>query len=471
MRYENNSSNKEKGANMQEVDIICDGIAILILSVIGISIKKLDESQNWLNSFPRKSKRAVMLYIIGLLVCETKSTNTKIASKVGYVSHDTLRRSLEQGKRVIGKVPLLLINYCMSLNTAGYLVIDDVLIPKRYSREIQGVYNEYDHVDNERMKGMRVVMILWHNGKIRIPVAWAIWHKEKKTSIVCEETGKVQYQNTGECLLKINGQVVEYKTKNQIAMDLLDNLLSRGLKAEFLTFDNWYTSRENLQAFRDNRYSFPLHCYSRLKSNRIVIYNGEKVAVRDLIPRFETSAFNHKHGAYIKALEVLLPGFDHVKLLLVKNDSHLESEKTKFLFSTDLSDSAPMILLRYRKRWAIETAFRDLKQNFNIGSCQACSLDTQKNHLALSVLAFVLLEILPDLTFDQNHAHSIGEKKALLSRLSLFTNPKRTKFWALDTSRPNRNLIDLTFSKLYEVGLLFDFAFDILYISHFQRTA
>ena len=410
--------------NIGEVDKISEGIAILILAIIGFSIKKVRKIENWLSAMPANVRQGIFLYLIGLIICEKKATSTKIANKVGYVSHDTLTRSLIRGKRILGLFPILLINWCLS-QTKGHLIIDDVLVPKRYSSKIQGVYNEFDHADNERLKGMRIVMILWCNGKLRIPVAWAVWHKENKYLIGHTAKGTPKYKHTGECLLQINGQVLPYKTKNQIAMELLNNVLSRGLKAEYITFDSWYASRDNLQAIIQNNFAIPLECYSRLKSNRKLVYNGIEMTMSQLDQLFPITTFNHKHGAYIKAIDVFLPDFGDIRLLLVRKDTHTEPGKTKYMFSTNLSVSASQILLRYRSRWAIETTFRDLKQNLNLGSCQAISLDAQENHLAIAIFGFVLLGLLSTLKFQGQNYSSIGEKKMLLSRLSLFTNSSK----------------------------------------------
>ena len=183
------------------------------------------------------------------------------------------------------------------------------------------------------------------------------------------------------------------------------------------------------------------------------------------------SGFNHKHGAYIKAVDALLPEYGDIKLLLVRKDTHEEPDKTKYMFSTDVTAKAPQILLKYRARWAIETTFRDLKQELNVGSCQATSLDLQKSHLALSIFAFVLMELLPDLEFQDRTAQTIGEKKKLLSQLSLFANSSRTRYWVIDTSRPGIPFLPIEKSNLDKVGLRFGFAYKTLLFPTCQRTA
>lgn len=314
---------------------------------------------------------------------------------------------------------------------------------------------------------MRIVMLLWSNGQIRIPVAWAIWHKEKKDFLGRTPKGQAKYKHTGLCLLKINGQDIPYRTKNEIAMDILEKVLIRGLKAEYITFDSWYASRENLISITDNLFAIPLECYSRLKSNRKVIYEGQEMTVGELDCLFPKSSFNHKHGAYIKAVYVLLPEYGDIKLLLVRQDTHPEPD----LFSTDCNAKAAEILLKYRSRWAIETAFRDLKQELNLGSCQAISLQAQESHLALSIFAFVLMELLPELEFKGIRYQTIGQKKRLLSQLSLFSTPSKKHYWLIDNSQPRSSLISLDQLKLGGVEVSLGFAYKTLLFPNFQRSA
>jgi hypothetical protein len=63
--------------------------------------------------------------------------------------------------------------------------------------------------------------------------------------------------------------------------------------------------------------------------------------------------------------------------------------------------------------------FRDLKQNLNVGACQARSLRQQEAHIAFVLLSFVILEVQPALQFGASSALTIGKKKKLLSSLLL----------------------------------------------------
>lgn len=455
---------------MDEVNIISEGIAILILATIGISINKFAQANEWLSLLPENVTRAMFVYIAGMIICDKKATSKKIAEKAGFCSHDTLTKALIRCKPIVKTLSILLIKFCLS-QTNGYLIIDDVLVPKKYAINIQGVYEDYDHAENEMVKGMRIVMILWSNGQIRIPIAWTIWHKEDKEFLGYTSKGKAKYKHTGLCLMKIDGEKATYQTKNELAMDMLKNVLAQGLKVEYITFDSWYASKENLVSITNSSFAISAECYSRLKSNCQVFYEDRKMSVGEVDRLFTTASFNHKHGAYIKAVDVYLPQYGDIKLLLVRHDTHSEPDKTKYLFSTDINADATQILLLYRSRWAIESIFRDLKQELNLGSCQSVSLDAQKSHLALSIFAFVLMELIPVLEFQGKKYQTIGEKKRLLSRLSLFTNLSKTRYWLIDNSQPGSSFLALDQLKLDKVELSFGFAYKTLLFSNFQRSA
>jgi len=258
-------------------------------------------------------------------------------------------------------------------------------------------------------------MLIWSNGKVRIPIAWAIWHKEDKTLIGFTKKGQPKYKHTGLCLLKINGQALPYKTKNTIGLELLTKVIEKGLKPQYIAVDSWYGGKKNLKHFQ--RLHIP--CYSRLKSNRKVVFQGKLMSLNSLAKLIPISSFNYKHEAYIKAEQVYLPGFGDIKLLLVRKDKHPEKGSTKYLFSTDLTVSAPKLLLRYRSRWLIETMFRDLKQNLSLESCQARGLKEQEAHIAFVLLAFVILEVEPVLQFSPESPETIGKKKEFLQSLLL----------------------------------------------------
>jgi hypothetical protein len=448
-----------------ELNIISEGIAIIILSVILFSFDKTFKTLETINELPKNFKKAMLMYMTGLIVLEKEASNKKMASILSTISHDSLTRMLNsvdltqlisESRKTVGVIAIVFFNFCMSNTALGWLIIDDFLIPKRYGVKIEGVYNEYDHAGKERLKGMKIVLLIWTDGTIRVPISWAIWHKEKKIFLGLTKGKKTpKYKHTGKCLLEINGRPLPYKSKNELAMELTRELKEKGLAFEYITFDSWYASRNNIKALHQLGIKF----YSRIKKNRNIIFNSEKMSMAQLDKTINNNSLNLKHNAYIKSLIVYLPGFGNIKLLIVRRDKHNEKGSTKFLFTNDLSIGATKLLLSYRSRWAIETIIRDLKQNLNIGFCQARSLKAQTTHIALSFITFAILETQPDFTFNSFSANTIGEKKQLLSSLLIIKS--NNKIFILH-NKIKSCLFSFESSCFARVGSLVNYVLEIL---------
>ena len=101
-----------------------------------------------------------------------------------------------------------------------------------------------------------------------------------------------------------------------------------------------------------------------------------------------------------------------------------------------------------------------LKQNLNLGSCQARSLKKQEAHIAFVLLGFVTLEIQPTMQFNSDIAKTVGEKKRLLSSLLLVK--KEGKHAVINIHKSNSKGILWEHSFLSRVKVSLDFAFKTL---------
>ena len=117
----------------------------------------------------------VAVYIAGLTALETKQTQSRIARTFGHVSHDALNRLANELKPLYDQMVTGLLLLLESL-TPGYLILDDVFIPKPFARYITGVYPGYDSAQKRHLVGHRMVVLIWTNGVLCIPVAFVFWH-------------------------------------------------------------------------------------------------------------------------------------------------------------------------------------------------------------------------------------------------------------------------------------------------------
>ena len=225
-----------------------------------------------------------------------------------------------------------------------------------------GTYVDYDHTQRRHVRCHRIVVVIWTNGFIYIPVAFAFWHHRDF--------------------------VRRYRTKNQIARILIYYVVRHHIPFSYLAFDNWYASKQNLRFFHRLGITF----VTRLRNNTWIIHDNEKQKVHKLT-RYECRYYP-KLNAYVRQFEVKYPLFGIGSLAIVKNDKHEEPGKTKYLFTNDLSLTNTEFVLRYRSRWHIEIFFRTCKQYFGLAACQAQMMPQIILHVRMVFLAYVLTQLL-----------------------------------------------------------------------------
>lgn len=334
--------------------------------------------------FSKRVFLSFVMYISGLIFLDMNQTAKGIAEALGFVSHDALNRLLTKFQWSCTAIMITLLNLAKSLGINGYLIIDDVIVPKRRSKRIFGVYWDYDHNEKKSILCQRFVVIIWTNSKIKIPVAFALWHKR--------------------------GYVKKYRTKNQLARILLHSVMRRGLRVRYVTFDNWYASKKNLRFAK----KYGLHYVTRLKRNSLIKSNGEKIPCKKLSSKFSKSRFRYYRGidAYAKTFVVYYGSIGPLKLVIVKNDSHEEKGATKYIITDVLEAYTQDVVNLYRSRWAIEVFFRDLKQHLGLSGCQTRSREAIMRHVTLTFVAHTCLELLKD-----SKEQTIGDVKKTLQRL------------------------------------------------------
>jgi SRSO17 transposase len=235
-----------------------------------------------------------------------------------------------------------------------------VIIPKEYSKKIPATYWVKDSSRHRHVFAQTLVVILWSNGWLKIPVAFEIWHKR--------------------------GFVTPYQTKNQIARRLLKEVISSGPKPQYIALDSWYASRKNL------RFITQLGCHfvTRLKKNSRVKFNGLSLTTHQLSKKFGRGFIRYYRQlrAYARKLVISYPRFGQLALVVVKNDTHEEPGQTKYIITNNLDLTTRQIVQVYRSRWDVEVFFRDVKQHLGATACQSRDLITIQRHFALVFLAY-----------------------------------------------------------------------------------
>lgn len=226
---------------------------------------------------------------------------------------------------------------------AGVLVLDDSTLDKPYARKMDLVARHWSGKHKRVVLGINLVTLLWTDGDKTVP---------------CDD--------------RIYDKANDGLTKNDHFRAMLAAARERGFTPECVLFDGWYASLENLKALRTLGWRW----LTRLKANRKV--NLDRQGLRAV---GETPI---EAGGTVVRLE----GYGLVRVFrIVSRDGDIEHWATD-----DLAMDGLTRLKLAERSWAIENYHRGIKQCCGVERAQVRAAKAQRNHIGLSIRAFLRLE-------------------------------------------------------------------------------
>ncbi|MCA1962232.1 MAG: IS701 family transposase [Desulfomonile sp.] len=309
-------------------------------------------------------------YVLGLIVSENLTVEgiNRIFIQAGHPS--SLNRFLTAGiwkQHAVNDVGIDMLKTQGALGSKGWLAIDDTLTHKT-GKKIEGVGIFWDHREKRYVWAHNIVTAEFVNPKgDSHPLDFRLYLKE--------EQGREKR--------------VPFKTKIELAQELVEDALQRGLEIQGALFDNWFASKDFIKFLREKG----LHWVTRLKSDRNVKIKGRYVAISEFAAILPRESFRRVQiGARIyqvfsKAVD--LKGVGQVRILISYDNEEFSGSPA--YFATDqIRWEGTRILKTYAMRWNIETFFRDSKQNLGLESYQLRDLRGIKRHWYLIFLAYSL---------------------------------------------------------------------------------
>jgi putative transposase len=270
-------------------------------------------------------------YLTALLYYRTSVSCVALAEALQTVSHDCLTRLLQATWS--GQTRLELAVRTLFVWERGYLIIDDTVLPKPFATAIEGLAWVFSSQERKPVYGLSLVLLVWTNGTLRIPLSMRLWHKGGPSKYV-------------------------------LALELLSYARNRlRCRPAYVLFDAWYPSRPLLKRLRD--YGWYFVC--RLKKNRR--FNGHVVR-------------QHRRHPYWAEIGWLSGG---LKVLVVRHGK-------KYYATNRLTLSAMEVRQLYRIRAQIEEVIRVCKDQLSLSGCQARSARAQVHHVTCCLVAFCVLE-------------------------------------------------------------------------------
>lgn len=295
----------------------------------------------------QKQKCSLRLYTNFLIANQNRYSGGELSKVAPFedMSHDSVSRFLASENFT----PSQLWNQVKGFvdKTAGYLICDDTLLDKRYSKANELAKKQYSGKEHKIMNGISLVNLLWTKGDEFIPVDYRVYQREN-----------------------------DDKTKNDHFHDMLQRAKQRGFTPQYILMDAWYSSINNLK-FITRQLNWNFIC--NLKSNRQVsMSQGTYISLADLdLAKKQVRKVWLKEYGFIVVCKIV----------------HTNGDIT-YVASSDLSlTDYDTFTEHFHQRWKIEEFHRGIKQTTGIEKCYSTLATSQLTHIFASFLAFIKLEI------------------------------------------------------------------------------
>lgn len=228
----------------------------------------------------------------------------------------------------------------------GVLVLDDTTLDKPYALRMDLVRRHWSGKHNRVVDGISLLTLLWSDGERIIPVDYRIYDKER-----------------------------DGKTNNEHFRDMLEVAYTRGFEPECVLFDTWYSALENLKTVR----AYGWKWVTRVRYDRNVNPDGtgNRQVAECSIP--------------VEGARVHLKGYGFIRVFRIDSTNGNAEDANYWATSEETMPESE------RKRyaglaWSIEQYHRGLKQFCAVERAQVRSARAQRNHIGLSIRAFLRLE-------------------------------------------------------------------------------
>lgn len=435
----------------------------------------------------RKQFRHFQNYLTGLMVLPNKSMANISRCIVDSADKTNLSRFMATELWSDQKVNDRRITYLNQQTKAvrkpksdSVLIFDDTLC-EHVGSLFQYVDRHYDHADDRYPLAHNPVTSHYVSGSVRFPVDLRLYRRYEEltqweafvfkhfpiTDIPKNKKERQRlHKQVDETLLqdpdflKLHNQ---FRTKIDLALELLHSAIAHRLRFDVLLFDGWYLSEALVKEATRRRKKW----ISLLKKNRNletnsfqlkdsdgqpIVFEGAHVSVEDFVKRIPANAFKmvvvNDKIYWTFTLTVRIPSLGKVRLVISYQNEKL-TDTFVILVTSGLDWSAKRIIETYLLRWPIETFYQDGKEHLGFDEYLMRNAEAIGKHWCLVFVAysFLHLDCLPS-SLAKKHlpTKSIGQAcreqaRALIELLIVKSHEM------MQNCRDAKSVFDFIFSK------------------------
>lgn len=323
-------------------------------------------------------------YLSGLFL-ELKRTNIQAIQQKAApsFSYENLQYFLSEGKwepEIVNEQRIKILQSSRTTKTcnSGVLVIDDTSC-KKWGIHTQGAKPQYSATEDKVVNCNVLVLSAYCDRKKRYPVNFRPYLPKEEFPLGDEDA--------------------DFKSKLDLAQELVDDALKKELSFGDVVFDNWYFAKDFISFLNEKGLTW----ITEAEDNRLISWHGKWVRADELVKVLPSTKFNRrvtvpnsqkgKRSFLYAALEGRVKGLKgRLKIVVALGSWDERDTKGVHVFVTNhLSLSDEETIARYALRWGVECIFRDLKENVAFDQYQVRSIKAIERHWHLSCLAYTFL--------------------------------------------------------------------------------
>jgi len=273
------------------------------------------------------------------------------------------------------------------------LVLDDSIIQRNRSKNVELLAKVYDHVSHKFQKGFTLLTLGWSDGYSFIPVGFNMLSSANKDNRYQEISVDIDHRTNG-----YKSRTESLMQKTDAAMLLIQRALASGMKADYVLMDTWFTTEPMLQKILKSGLD-AIGMVKQLKQR--YFFHGKAYTLPELRKFMQQESTANIFGSLVVTTKKGIS----VKIVVIRNRN--KKSECLYLLSTDCSLSDAEIVRIYGNRWSIEVFFKASKSFMKLGTeFQSRSFDAMVSHTTIVFTRYIILEWIRR---NQNDQKTYGE--------------------------------------------------------------
>lgn len=219
------------------------------------------------------------------------------------------------------------------------LILDDSVIKRNRSKKMELLARVYDHVEHKFQKGFTLLTLGWSDGYSFVPTGFNLLSSASESNRYNAVSDSIDHRTNG---YKVRKASMMHKT--DVALQLIRNVLTAGIKADYVLMDTWFTTEPMLKEILDTG----IHAIGMVKQlQQRYTYNGRQYTLPGLKKFVDFSGARNIFGSLVVTTKTGIP----VKIVFVRNRN--KKSECLYLLGTDTSLNDAEIVRIYGNRWSV----------------------------------------------------------------------------------------------------------------------